>query len=210
MINNKYLDVPGQRIATDGSDTAKSMSPQKGSSSNLLGPDGLPTRGVRGSVASTMNRTALTRQSTKPTFQGESLFSVTNPCSSRKVSYNFEKNCERRALIDSHVDIDLNLLLLTSNTVSGFDREASILFNQKTEGYMVSIATLKFKLKGMPQDGKFHLDFSGDEIFSFMVNGTEVALEDLKWKDNQILLPGLKKGSLIRSSRWECSGDSLR
>lgn len=113
---------------------------------------------------------------------------------SRKVPYSFDKNCERRALIDSHVNLDLNLLLLTSNTVSGFDSGSVVQFNQKTEGYMIGIATLRFKLKSLPQDGIFMLDFSGDEIFRFVVNGTEISPDDIQWIDNQIQLPGLKKG----------------
>lgn len=200
---HKYLDVPGQRIPTDGSDTAKSLSPQKASSSNLLGSDGLPTKGMRGSVASSKQRTMLTRQSTKPISQVEELVRVENKFTSRKVAYNFEKNCERRALIDSHVDIDLSLLLLTSNTVSGFDNESHIFFDHKKEGYMLSIATIKFKLKSLPQDGRFHLDFSGDEIFAFSVNGNEIPLAELQWKENQILLPFLKKGSTSNENRWK-------
>jgi hypothetical protein len=196
--NHQYYDSVGQRLGTEGSETAKSVSPKKTGSSNFVGADGLANKplGMRSSVMSSKTRTSMTRQSSKLTINGGASLAISNPCNSRKVAYNFDKNCERRALIDSHVDIDLSLLMLTSNTVSGFDRDSTIVFNQKTEGYMVGIATLRFKLKGLPHDGCFYLDFSGDEIYSFSVNGVEIPLEDLNWNENQILLAGLKKGSI--------------
>lgn len=65
---------------------------------------------------------------------------------------------------------------------------------------LYGISTCKFNLKEVSQDRPILMDYCGDKIFGLTVNGTDYPHEQISWTNNQIKLPGLRRGTfqLIR------------
>ena len=119
---------------------------------------------------------------------------LANSSLNRKVSYNVDLNFLRKKIL-SNLQVELNLIFLSTYCVKSLDVSEDIEFDLKKEGYLVGEAALKFKLQETPEDRSFFLDFCGDKIYSMIINGIEHGIDTIEWRNNQILMRGLRAGT---------------
>jgi hypothetical protein len=119
---------------------------------------------------------------------------LSNSSVNRKVSYNVQLNFLRKKIL-SNLQVDLNLIFMSAYCVKSLDLTEDIDFDLKKEGYLLGESILKFKLQETPEDRSFFLDFSGDKIYSMNINGIEHGIDTIEWRNNQILMRGLRTGT---------------
>lgn len=121
---------------------------------------------------------------------------INNSSVSKKVPYNINQNSLRKQILHD-LELSLNLILLSGQSVSSIDAESEIKFDVKREGYLIGSCFLTFNLKENSGTDNFYLDFSGDQIFELSVNGLTIPAESVSWVNNQINLNGLRGGSWL-------------
>lgn len=119
---------------------------------------------------------------------------LANSSINRKVSYNVDLNFLRKKIL-SNLQVDLNLIFLSAYCVKSLDVSDEIDFDLKKEGYLLGEAVLKFRLQETPEDRSFFLDYCGDKIYSMIINGIEHGIDTIEWRNNQILMRGLRAGT---------------
>lgn len=125
---------------------------------------------------------------------------ISNSSANRKVAYNIEQNSLRKLMMQD-LDIQLSLLFLTGSVVSQMESDGCVEFDKNKEGFLVGSATLKFKLKDFSEDTPLYLDYCGDRLYKIVINGIEYPTDLVGWKNNQIVLKNLRKGSHIITLR---------
>ncbi len=118
---------------------------------------------------------------------------LANSSINRKVSYNVDLNFLRKKILNN-LQVELNLIFLSAYCVKSLDMPQEIDFDLKKEGYLIGESVLRFKLQETPEDRSFFLDFCGDKIFSMTINGIEHGIDTIEWRNNQILMRGLRAG----------------
>lgn len=119
---------------------------------------------------------------------------LANSSINRKVSYNVDLNFLRKKIL-SNLQVDLNLIFMSAYCVKSLDFTEDIDFDLKKEGYLLGESVLRFKLQETPEDRSFYLDFCGDKIYSMTINGIEHGIDTIEWRNNQILMRGLRAGT---------------
>lgn len=121
---------------------------------------------------------------------------INNSSVSKKVPYNINQNSLRKQILHD-LELSLNLILLSGQSVSSIDAESEIKYDVKREGYLIGSCLLTFNLKENSGTDNFYLDFCGDQIFELSVNGLTIPVESVSWVNNQINLNGLRGGSSL-------------
>lgn len=129
--------------------------------------------------------------------------SLKNSSINKKVPFHINQNSVRKQCL-SDLNISLNIVFLTGNSVTGIDSDAQILFDLSKEAYMLGSCLLTFDLNDNFGSEQIYLEFCGDRIFELHINGISIPIDSVSWKNNQISLTSLRGGIFISLRQKHC------